>query len=246
MFGLRRAAIGLTAAALLVTTTGPAFAVSQKLRWKFDAVGPVVTTVIDDSGKSHTGTVMTANGGQITAVTPGRDGIGKAVQFPAVCAGTSCPKADITSPDAVDLNPGTAAFTYGAWVNVTLAELTSDHGSNILQKGMSTTAQWKLQLDDTTGGKPSCVIRKESGADARKITSTVGVADGSWHKVSCQRTATAFQILVDNLVANSQSLEPTYSIDPAGQQVTVGARSVGASNTDQYHGRLDDVYYNLD
>ncbi len=242
---LRAPLVGLAALGLVAATAVPAMAVSQKLRWKFDSVSAVVTTVVDDSGKGHTGTAVGANGGQVTAVTPGRDGIGKAVQFPPVCPGDACAKAVITSPDKADLNPGTAPFTYGAWVNVTLAELTSDHGSNLYQKGLSSTSQWKLQLDNATTGKPSCVVREAGGINSLLVLSSVGVADGTWHKVSCQRTSTALQILVDSTVTGSAPLASTYTISPSGQQVTVGAKSAGKNN-DQYHGRLDDVYFNID
>ena len=241
----RKVVVGLAAIGLVAATAGPAMAVSQKLRWKFDSVGAVVTTVVDDSGKGHTGTAVTANGGQITAVAPGRDGIGQAVQFPAVCPGDACAKAVITSPDAADLNPGTAAFTYGAWINVTLAELTTDHGSNVYQKGLSTTSQWKLQLDNPATGAPSCVVREAGGLNPVVVLSSIGVADGNWHKVSCQRTASSLDILVDSVVRGSTALAAAYAISPAGQQVTLGAKSAGKNN-DQYHGRLDDVYYNLD
>ncbi|GAA1594591.1 hypothetical protein GCM10009789_55800 [Kribbella sancticallisti] len=240
---LRGTLMGVAALGLVAASATPAMAVSQKLRWKFDSVSAVVTTVVDDSGKGHTGTAVTANGGQVTALAPGRDGIGQAVQFPGVCSGT-CPRALISSPDAADLNPGTALFTYGAWVNVTLAELGSDHGSNIFQKGASNTSQWKLQLDDA-GGKPSCVVREAGGANALKVTALTGVADGNWHKVSCQRTATTLQILIDNNYSNSGLLASTFVIDPTGMPATVGARSTG-TNGDQYHGRLDDVYFNID
>jgi hypothetical protein len=242
---LRAPLVGMAALGLVVATAAPAMAVSQKLRWKFDSATAVVTTVVDDSGKGHTGTVATANGGQVTAVTPGRDGIGQAVQFPTVCPGDTCAKAVITSPDKADLNPGTAAFTYGAYVNVTLAELTTDHGSNLYQKGLSTTSQWKLQLDNPTTGAPSCVIREAAGANVVLVLSSVGVADGTWHKVSCQRTSTTFQILVDSVVRGSTPLASTYSVNPSGQKVTVGAKSAGKNN-DQFHGRLDDVYFNID
>jgi hypothetical protein len=242
---LRAPLVGLAALGLVAATAAPAMAVSQKLRWKFDSVSPVVTTVVDDSGKGHTGTAVTANGGQITAVAPGRDGIGQAVRFPAVCPGDTCPKAVITSPDRADLNPGTAAFTYGAWINVTLAELTTDHGSNVFQKGLSSTSQWKLQLDNPATGAPSCVVREAGGVNAVLVLSSVGIADGTWHKVSCQRTSTELRILVDSVVRGSKPLASTYSVDPSAQQVAVGAKSAGKNN-DQFHGRLDDVYFNID
>lgn len=234
----------MTRAALAMLVLGPvaAGAVSQKLRYRFEAVSNPVTTVVDDSGKGHTGTVQTANGGAVVPVT-GYDGQG--VQFPAVCTGTSCPHANLSAADAADLNPGTALFTFGVRVRLTLADLTADHGSNLVQKGLSTTAQWKLQLDDAVAGKPSCVVRTTGGAQAIIVKSSVGVADGTWHKVSCQRTSTTLTILIDNIARGSALIDSTYDISPVGQPVGIGAKSTG-SNNDQFHGAIDDVYFNID
>ncbi|AUX25625.1 uncharacterized protein SOCEGT47_061740 [Sorangium cellulosum] len=231
----------LAATALLLGAAADA-ATSQKLRYRFDSVSDPVTTVIDDSGKGHTGTVQTANGGEVVPVA-GADGLG--VQFPEVCAGAGCPLAVITAADAASLNPGTAPFTFGARVRLTLDDLSADHGSNLVQKGLYDTAQWKLQIDDAATGKPSCVVRTENGADAIKVKSPVGVADGAWHKVSCRRTSSELILLIDNVPQNSKPIAASYDISPTGEEVSIGAKSAG-NNNDQYHGALDDVYFNLD
>jgi hypothetical protein len=180
-------------------------------------------------------------------VAPGRDGIGQAVKFPALCTTAPCPEAMITSPAAADLDPGTAVFSYGVWTKVSLSELSATVGSNLLQKGLYNTSQWKVQIDQHAGyplGAPSCVVLEAGGANARVARSTVSVADGNWHKITCQRTATELQIYVDTTEINHVDLVTSpYVINPVGQPVTVGAKSVG-NNNDQYHGTLDDVFYN--
>ncbi|MBN8469530.1 hypothetical protein JYJ95_23760 [Corallococcus exiguus] len=233
--------VGLAAVLLLGPVT--AGAVSQKLRYKFESVSNPVTTVVDDSGKGHTGTAQSSNGGAVVVETPAYDGQG--VRFPAVCVGTTCAKAFISAADSASLNPGTALFSFGARVRVTLAELSADHGSNLVQKGLYNTAQWKLQLDDAVAGKPSCVVRTTGGADAVIVKASVGIADGVWHKVTCQRTSTTLTILIDNVARGSALLASTYDINPVGQSVTIGAKSAG-NNNDQFHGAIDDVYFNLD
>ncbi|MDX6281076.1 MAG: hypothetical protein QOH03_2147 [Kribbellaceae bacterium] len=244
---LRRTVVGLAALGLLAATAGPASAAGQKLRWKFDSVSAVVTTVVDDSGNNHTGTVATSNGGQVTAVTPGRDGIGQAVRFPAACTTAPCPEAIISAPGTgTDLDPGTQPFSYGVWTKVLPSELSTSTGSNLFQKGLWNTSQWKVQIDYHSPfplGAPSCVVVEPGGANATIVRSTVTVADGNWHKVTCQRTATEVQIYVDSTKTGHESLPATFVIDPAGAPVTLGAKSVG-SNNDQYHGILDDVFYN--
>ncbi|NMO16593.1 LamG domain-containing protein [Pyxidicoccus fallax] len=234
----------VTSAAMAMLLFGPtvAGAVSQRLRYRFDTATSPVTTVVDDSGKGHTGTVHSANGGTVSTV-PGYEGLG--VRFPAVCSGTGCPHADITTPDAADLNPGTAPFTFGARVRLTLADLSADHGSNIVQKGLYNTPQWKLQLDDAVTGRPSCVLRTTGGADAIVVKASVGVADGAWHKVSCQRTSSTVTIFIDNIARGSALISATYDISPVGQPVSIGAKGTGTNN-DQFHGAIDDVYFNLD
>lgn len=231
-----------TSMALLLLSPLAAGAVSQRLRYRFEAVSNPVTTVVDDSGKGHTGTVQTANGGSVVPVT-GYEGQG--VQFPALCTGTTCPHANLSAADATDLNPGTALFTFGLRVRVTLAELTADHGSNLVQKGLATTAQWKLQLDDAVTGKPSCVVRTAAGASPIVVKSSVGIADGTWHKVSCQRTSTTLTILIDNIARGSALIASTYDINPVGQPVGIGAKGTGTNN-DQFHGAIDEVFFNLD
>lgn len=233
--------VGLAAVLLLGPVT--AGAVSQKLRYRFESVSDPVTTVVDDSGKGHTGTAQASNGGAVVVETAGYEGQG--VRFPAVCAGTACAKAFISAADSVSLNPGTALFSFGARVKVTLAELSTDHGSNLVQKGLYSTAQWKLQLDDAVAGKPSCVVRTTGGADAIIVKASVGIADGAWHKVTCQRTSTTLTILIDNVARGSALLASTYDINPVGQPVAIGAKSAG-NNNDQFHGAIDDVYFNLD
>ncbi|MCY1031776.1 laminin G domain-containing protein [Corallococcus sp. BB11-1] len=233
--------MGMAAVLLLGPLT--AGAVSQKLRYKFESVSDPVTTVVDDSGKGHTGTAQGGNGGAVVIETPGYDGQG--VRFPPVCVGTTCARAFISAADATSLNPGTAPFSFGARVRVTLAELSADHGSNLVQKGLYNTPQWKLQLDDAATGKPSCVVRTTGGTGAVIVKASVGIADGTWHKVTCQRTSTTLTILIDNVARGSAVLASTYDISPAGQPVAIGAKSAG-SNNDQFHGAIDDVYFNLD
>src|ERR1700752_651717 len=48
--------------------------------------------VVDLTGRGHTGYVQKADNGAITVI-PGAGGVGKALRFPANCAGSGCPKA---------------------------------------------------------------------------------------------------------------------------------------------------------
>lgn len=222
----------------------------QRLRYGFDAVNNPVSSVVDDSGKGHTASVASngAPGASVAAITPGHDGTGKAVSFPAVCpnTGATCPRVVITSPDAPDLNPGTANFSFGLWVRLTRSDLTSDHGSNLVQKGIHNTPQWKAQIDDPINGRPSCVLSPDADPSTSvMVIASVGVADGSWHKITCQRADGVLRILVDNVAVGSKALPGTFSVTPTGRALSVGGQSAVLRN-DQYHGDLDEVYFNLD
>ncbi len=222
----------------------------QDLHYRFSAVNDPVRSVADDSSHGHTASVRSngATGATVAAITPGSGGTGAAVSFPAACPNSdpTCPRVMITSPDASDLNPGGANFRFGLRVRLTLDDLTFDHGSNLMQKGGSDTAQWKLQLDDPASGRPSCVLRPDGNLSARvRVTASVGVADGSWHEVACQREGDVLRILVDDRPAGSKALPATFSVTPRCQPLVIGGNGTALRN-DQYHGDLDEVYFDRD
>jgi hypothetical protein len=186
--------------------------------------------------------VLTRDGGEVRPVRPGADGSGGAVAFPAVCSGEGCPHATITAPDSPELNPGARPFVLGASVLVRPEEVTTDHGSNLVQKGVSSTAQWKLQLDGGGDGRPSCVVRGAGGADRTVARSTAGVADGQWHHLTCRREGDELTVSVDGVVTGSAPVPEGLVIDPVGEPLAVGSKGPGTNN-DQFHGTLDDVYF---
>lgn len=243
---LHRSASRLVVVSLLALA-GTASA-SEHLRYGFDAVTVPVSAVADDSGSGNAGTVASNGqpGASLTLVTPGEGGGGQAVSFPAVCpnSNTSCPRVLMTAADDPSLNPGTADFSYGVSVRVTLAELTADHGSNLLQKGLWNTSQWKVQLDDATGGKPSCVLRPVSDPAGGyvKVKSSVGVADGAWHRIACVRAGDTVTILIDGVARGSKAF--TGEVSPTGRELSIGGSGTQTSN-DQFHGDLDGVFFEM-
>lgn len=222
---------------------GPASA-GERLRWPFDEVSGPVAEVADASGGGRGGTVVATAGGRVEAVRPGHDGRGGAVRFPAVCTETdgSCPRAAIQGPADPALDPGAAPFTFGVRVRVKPGDLTTAHGSNLVQKGTSLTSQWKMQIDDARGGRPSCVVRAAGGEPFTLVQSRMGVADGRWHGVICRRTATELQILVDGKVTGTAAVAPDLAVVPAGMPVVAGAANAAIRN-DQFHGELDEVFF---
>ena len=235
----------LLGAGLTAVSAPPASAAtSYRLLFKFVSGETLATgtRVVDASGKGHHGVVRAAYGGSITRA-PGYGG-GVAARFPAKCTSASCPNALIDVPDFAGLDPGYAAFDFGAKIRMKAAD-TSD-GSNLLQKGLHNDpgGQWKLQVDGS-GGRPSCVISgfRSGTYRAVEVTSSIAVTDDRWHVLMCRRTSTSVQILIDGVVRGSKAMAPVNLASTA--RVTVGAKHLTWQDNDQYHGVLDDVWMRL-
>jgi hypothetical protein len=193
----------------------------------------------DALGHPFGGRVVAANGGTVAAVR-GAPGRGIAVAFPPDCAATTgCPRAMLEVLPGPSVDPGEARFAYGA--SVWLSESETTVGSNILQKGRfgSSGGQWKLQVDGEAG-HPSCVIR--SGTDVLTVRSRVSVADNEWHRVVCRRDSQGVSVQVDGLVDRRPGESGSVS---NSLPITIGSPGVG-DHDDQFHGRLDDVFLEIE
>ena len=196
-----------------------------------------------DVAGGATASLVTARGGGI-AIMAGPEGRGQAVRFPAVCDATTdgCPRAMLTVPHELALDPGDGDFAYGA--TVLLAADETAKGANIVQKGRfgSDGGQWKLQVD-TLDGQPSCVVRGELGGQPTlvRVRSPHRIADGVWHQLVCVKDADGLTIRVDG--------DDTEVRQPAGQVSTPRPITFGSSGTgphdDQFHGVLDDLFLRI-
>ncbi|MFI2714642.1 PKD domain-containing protein [Micromonospora sp. NPDC018662] len=118
-------------------------------------------------------------------------------------------------PHSTDLNPDAGDFS------VTIRYRTTYSFGNILQKGQGNTAggYWKFEAP---GGKPKCLFRGGDGASRTGYTD-VPIADGQWHTVTCNRTATYVEMYVDG-VRTSRLTGPTGTIANSWQ-LSVGGKS---------------------
>ncbi|HEX8627846.1 MAG TPA: LamG domain-containing protein [Catenuloplanes sp.] len=219
-------------AATPATPTPPAS--TNVASYSFDVTGSG-NTFADTSGRGHLLSTSTSNGATLQTVA---HGTGRAVVFPRACTGTGCPRLVLQTPNADDLNPGTRALRFGA--SVLLAADQTTAGQNILQKGYATAGgQYKLQVDQLSG-KPSCVVSDQSTATGYLARSTVTVADGAWHTIECQRTATALTITVDNIARGGVGVPAGVSVTNTAPLV-LGGKGL-SENNDQYQGALDDAW----
>jgi hypothetical protein len=168
-------------------------------------------------------------------------GDGWAVHFPGRCHldPIQCPRAILESGPAGILNPGTRAVRWGASVQMMVNE--TSEGGNVLQKGLADSGtQFKLQVDGLEG-RPSCAV---AGAEGKFLAlSPIGIADGKWHDLLCERNNSQLTLYVDGKRAAAVPVPEGLSI-VNNAPLRLGGKGHGAYN-DQFHGTLDDVFVEI-
>ncbi|GHJ46593.1 hypothetical protein Cs7R123_39350 [Catellatospora sp. TT07R-123] len=183
-------------------------------------------------------------GGELTFVAHDS---GLAVRFPDSCHAASedtCPRAILEVADSAGLNPGLRPLHWGAAVFLTAGE--TSKGSNVVQKGYSMTGtQFKLQVDGYEG-KPSCVVSGPVDGKNHIFVALAdrGVADGGWHRVECSRNGAKLLVLVDGKPSGETDLPADLAIDNEAP-VRIGGKGA-ATNNDQFHGMIDDVFVDIE
>ncbi len=215
--------------------------------------------VTDASSNANHGTVTVANGGLVTSLTD-RGGSNAFLRFPGgTCPTAPCPQAMITPTTSANLVPnasGTGTFTFGAHIRLTETP-SATAGMNVFQRGFAAAgvSQWKLQADS---GVPSC--RWSDGVNSLLLPDSgdpkYTLPVGRWVKVKCSRLAgDVFEIRITDPVTGAL-LTPVLrktvaigAITPTGNAV-IGAKKIDAgqvdSQTDQFHGDLDEIFFHRD
>lgn len=227
-------------AVVAAASTAPAAPVTVT-RYTFDGGVAANGSIAEVSGRGLPLKVRAAAGGTVRLIP---HGTGRAVALPARCAAnaTNCPRVILEAGDDVDLDPGTRPFRYGASVLATAAQTGPE--ANVLQKGVATTdSQWKLQIGGRRGGRAQCVLVGRGSTKAYVARSPIAVTDGRWHQLTCVRTATALQILLDGQLRASVAVPGTVSISNA-LPLRIGGRNLTAT-ADQFGGAVDDVFVAL-
>lgn len=177
-------------------------------------------------------------------IVEGQEPGSTALQFPAPCdvADESCGKAIIEVLGTADFDVAATNFQFGATLRMSPQQMSK--GSNVMQRGFSVGGggQWKLQVDGEAG-RPSCVLVGSGDDTIHEATSALGVADGDWHEVVCQREGDVLSILVDGTVEGETDLPPGLSAEPEGPLRIAGKNL--KPNNDQFFGALDEVVVRL-
>lgn len=177
------------------------------------------------------------NNGRISAVTTGVPGLvaGYAYKF----GGSN---AFVEVPDNAALDPGIAAMRVTATVKTVDGPMPDD-SYDLVRKGLTTTAggNWKMEIKrkatDYSIGRLHCVFKgviNGSRVSVRSLAS-VDIVDGRQHTVSCIKTATSVQAVVDGRAFTKLQQTGAISND---QPVLLGAKIPG---DDVLQGVLDQV-----
>ncbi|SDS15838.1 LamG-like jellyroll fold domain-containing protein [Actinoplanes derwentensis] len=208
-------------------------------RYNFDG-GTSEGKINDLSGRGAALTLRGSNNGQVSILT---EGAGRFAAFPAICAAavSNCAKALLETPDRPDLDPGTRNFKWAASVRLTAGQLSGN--ANVMQKGVANAeSQWKMQVTSKTG-RAQCVLVARGSAQTFTATSARPVADGSWHRVACERANGSLAVAVDGVTTGRVTVPATVGVDNA-MPMRVGGPNLAGSG-DMYHGQIDDIYIQL-
>lgn len=206
-------------------------------RYTFDSGATATGRIAEKSGRGVALRIRTADSGAVRFYPAST---GKYIRMPLRCAAgaTTCPRALLEGADDADLDPGTKTFRWGATVYQSMSQLAGS--SNVMQKGVYTTeSQWKMQIGEGQG-KAQCVVVGQGSTTAYVARSSVTVADSKWHKIVCLRKAGLLAVYVDGVNRGYVRIPTNLSI-ANNKPLRVGGPNFN-TNSDMYHGFLDDVY----
>jgi hypothetical protein len=175
------------------------------------------TTMFDSVG-THNGTLHSTQVGLpgFTGTAYGFDGSSSYV--------------DVPSTD--DLNPGSANITFTIHFKSAGTPPPPPADWDLFRKGLYTAAsgEWKMEFQQT--GQASCGFKGTSGY--AELVAGPAINDGQWHTISCVKTSTAIQVVVDG---QAFSKAATVGSITNTTDVAIGARP----GSDWYQGQLDEA-----
>ena len=176
------------------------------------------TTMFDSAG-NHNGTLFNVQTG-----LPGWNG--NAYGFNGASSYVSVP----SSPQ---LNPGSANITMTIHLKTTGSAPPPPADWDIFRKGLYTSVGGEYKMEFQQNGQASCGFEGSGGY--AEIQGGPALNDGSWHTISCVKTATQIQLNVDGTLVASKNA--TIGTIAPSDPVVIGARP----GSDWYQGQLDEA-----
>jgi hypothetical protein len=138
----------------------------------------------------------------------------------------------VTVPSSADLNPGSATITFTIHLKTTGTPPPAPADWDLLRKGVYKTGGgiYKMELRGT--GKLFCGFKGTRGYAG--LARGPAINDGRWHTVSCVKTSTAIEVVVDGLVFTKAKAIGSIANTTA---VTIGSHP----GSDWYKGQLDEA-----
>ena len=187
-------------------------------QWHMDETSG--TTMVDSAG-SNNGTIS----GSVTLGVPGATNT--AYQFSG---------GNVQVPDNASLQPGNQTVVVSFSLKTTTTPSSPDY--DLVRRGIATSTggEWKTELQPN--GQVSCAFK--GSKNLVEIQAGPDVADGTWHTITCGRSATQVVLTIDGTsFSKAGATGAITDSDP----ITIGAYQGGGG--DQYFGSLDEVSYRL-
>jgi hypothetical protein len=175
-------------------------------------------TVMNDSVGTHNGTLHSVQLG-----LPG---------FTGTSYGFNGSSSYVTVPSSTDLNPGSANITFTIHLKTTGTPPPAPADWDLFRKGVYTSAGGEYKMEFQGTGKLSCGFKGTGGY--AELTDGPAINDGRWHTVSCVKTSTAIEVVVDGLVFTKAKKIGSIANTTA---VTIGSHP----GSDWYKGQLDEA-----
>jgi hypothetical protein len=175
------------------------------------------TTMVDSVGQN--------NGTLTPSVTVGQPGFsGSAYGFDGSSSYVSVPSAD-------SMNPGSGNFSFTIALQTTGTPPPSPEDWDLIRKGDITTPGGEYKMEFQSTGQASCGFK---GTRYAELVAGPKLNDGQWHTVTCVKTSTDIEIIVDGQTfATPVTVGPISNTAP----VIIGSHP----GADWYQGSLDEA-----
>jgi hypothetical protein len=135
-------------------------------------------------------------------------------------------------PSTADLNPGSANITFTIHMKTSGTPPPPPADWDVFRKGLYTTKGGEYKMEFQQTGQASCGFEGTGGY--AELVAGPAINDGQWHTVSCVKTSTAIEVVVDGHVFPKAA---SVGAIANTTDVIIGARP----GSDWYQGQLDEA-----
>jgi hypothetical protein len=184
--------------------------------WHMDELAG--TTMLDSAGQN--------NGTLTPSVTLGQPGVSGSFAY-----GFDGFSSYVSVPSADSMNPGSGNFSFTIALRTTGTPPPSPQDWDLIRKGDITTPGGEYKMEFQSTGQASCGFK---GTHYAELVAGPPLNDGNWHTVTCVKTASDIEIIVDGQTfATAVAVGPISNTAP----VIIGSHP----GADWYQGSLDEA-----